>query len=75
MFDTQPPPDDDPLWGLEQVLITPHVAGITGDSMRRMGDGASRAVASLLRGELPPHCLSPQVLPAFEQRYREQFGR
>jgi D-3-phosphoglycerate dehydrogenase len=73
VFDTQPLPDDDPLWRLEQVLITPHVAGITDDSMRRMGDGAARAVASLLRGELPPHCLNPQVLPAFEQRFRGRF--
>ena len=70
VFDVQPLPDEHPLWAMEQVLITPHIAGITDDSMRRMGEGAARAVASLLRGELPPHCVNPQVQPAFQRRFR-----
>jgi D-3-phosphoglycerate dehydrogenase len=69
VFDVQPLPDEHPLWSLPQVLITPHVAGITDDSMRRMGEGAALAVASLLRGELPPNCINPQALPAFLQRF------
>ena len=36
---------------MPQVLITPHVAGITEDSMIAMGGGAARAVGELLRGE------------------------
>ena len=70
VFDVQPPPEEHPLWAMEQVLITPHVAGITDDSMRRMGEGAARAVASLLRGELPPNCVNPQALPEFQRRRR-----
>ena len=71
VFDVQPLPADHPLWAMEQVLITPHVAGITDDSMRRMGEGAARAAASLLRGELPPNCINPQALPAFLERCRQ----
>jgi D-3-phosphoglycerate dehydrogenase len=70
VFDVQPLPDDHPLWELENVLITPHVAGITDDSMRRMGEGVAVAVAHLLRGELPPHCINPQALDAFHWRRR-----
>ena len=69
VFDAQPLPDGHPLWSMPNVLVTPHVAGITDDSMRRMGEGAARAVASLLRGELPPHCVNPQALPAFQRRF------
>ena len=69
VFDPQPLPDGHPLWSMPNVLVTPHVAGITDDSMRRMGEGAARAVASLLRGELPPHCINPQALPAFLRRF------
>jgi D-3-phosphoglycerate dehydrogenase len=69
VFDPQPLPDGHPLWSMANVLVTPHVAGITDDSMRRMGEGAARAVASLLRGELPPHCINPQALPAFLRRF------
>jgi len=68
VFDSQPLPTGHPLWSMPNVLITPHVAGITDDSMRRMGEGAARAVAVLLRGELPPHCSNPQALPAFRRR-------
>jgi len=68
VVDPQPLPDGHALWSMPNVLVTPHVAGITDDSMRRMGDGAAQAVASLLRGELPPHCINPQALPAFLQR-------
>ena len=71
VFDTQPLPAGHPLWSMAQVLITPHVAGITDDSMRRMGEGAARATASLLRGELPPNCINPQVLPRFVERHRQ----
>ncbi len=74
VFDPQPLPDGHPLWSMPNVLVTPHVAGITDDSMRRMGDGAARAVASLLRGELPPHCINPQALPAFLRRFGARFG-
>ena len=74
VFDTIPLRDDHPYWALENVLITPHVAGITDDSMRRMGEGAARAVASLLRGELPPHCINPQALPAFLRRFGAGSG-
>ncbi len=68
VFDVQPLPDQHPFWQMEQVLITPHVAGITEDSMLRMGHAATRAVARLLQGEVPAHCINPQAVPAFKER-------
>ena len=68
VFDTQPLPEDHPYWQMDQVLITPHVAGITEDSMLRMGFGAALAVEHLLRGEMPPNCINPQAVAAFNQR-------
>src|SRR5690606_32413665 len=29
VFEKEPLPDDDPLWGLETVLLSPHVSGFT----------------------------------------------
>lgn len=68
MFDLQPLSQDHPYRQMEQVLLTPHVAGITEDSMRRMGLGAALAVEHLLRGEVPPNCVNPQAEAAFRQR-------
>jgi D-3-phosphoglycerate dehydrogenase / 2-oxoglutarate reductase len=71
VFDTQPLPDTHPFWQMPQVIITPHVAGLTEDSMIAMGSQAARAVEHLLRGEMPPHCINPEAAPAFELRWRQ----
>ena len=74
VFDTQPLPDSHPLWQLPQVLLTPHVAGLTEDSMLAMGSQAALAVEHLLRGEVPPHCINPEAAAAFAAR-RERAQR
>jgi D-3-phosphoglycerate dehydrogenase len=74
VFDAIPLRDDHPYWEMEQVLITPHVAGITEDSMQRMGHAAVLAVTHLLRGEVPPNCINPQATTAFLQRLESQRG-
>jgi D-3-phosphoglycerate dehydrogenase len=68
VFDVQPLSEDHPYRQMEQVLLTPHVAGITDDSMRRMGQGVALAVEHLLRGELPPHCINSLAEAAFRAR-------
>jgi D-3-phosphoglycerate dehydrogenase len=68
VFDVQPLREDHPYRQMEQVLLTPHVAGITDDSMRRMGLGVALAVEHLLHGDVPPHCVNPQAVAAFRLR-------
>lgn len=70
VFDAQPLRPDHPFWQMPQVLVTPHAAGVSVDSMRAMGLGAVEAVECLLRGECPTHCVNPQALPAFTARVR-----
>ena len=68
VFDVQPLGKDHPYRQMEQVLLTPHVAGITEDSMRRMGLGVVIAVEFLLRADVPPNCINPQAEAAFRLR-------
>jgi D-3-phosphoglycerate dehydrogenase len=72
VYDSVPLPDDHPLWTLADaganLLLTPHVAGISDDSMRAMGEGVVAAAASLLRGEVPANCINPEAVPAFHAR-------
>jgi hypothetical protein len=37
--------------------------------MVAMGTSAVNAVQHLLRGQMPPHCVNPQALPAFLRRH------
>lgn len=69
VFDTQPLPAGSPLWALENVILTPHMAGITADSMLRMGSIAADETLRVLSGALPLNFCNPEVLPAYRARF------
>ncbi|WP_164662230.1 D-isomer specific 2-hydroxyacid dehydrogenase family protein [Tropicibacter sp. Alg240-R139] len=70
VFSSQPLPSDHPLMVLNNVILTPHMAGITEESMRRMGEGVVKEARLILSGELPDNFCNPAV----ESAYREKFG-
>jgi D-3-phosphoglycerate dehydrogenase len=70
VFVTQPLPPDHPYLTFDNVLITPHMAGITEESMMRMGTGAAAEVVRILAGDLPVNLRNPEAVPA----YRARFG-
>lgn len=36
VFETEPLPEDSPLWGMDEVVVTPHVAAMTADYYERI---------------------------------------
>ncbi|PRX98038.1 hydroxyacid dehydrogenase [Allonocardiopsis opalescens] len=54
VFTAEPPPADNPLLSAGGAVLTPHLAGQTHGSMRRMAMGAADAVITVLRGGRPP---------------------
>jgi D-3-phosphoglycerate dehydrogenase len=63
VLEQEPPDPDNPLFGMENVVVTPHVASATTrmrpETRRRVG----REVALVLRGRWPMSCVNPTVLP------------
>jgi D-3-phosphoglycerate dehydrogenase / 2-oxoglutarate reductase len=53
VFDVQPLPDDSPLFGCPNLLLTPHAAGITASSSRAMSIGAAKEMVRILKGQRP----------------------
>ncbi len=69
VFEPEPPPPDHPLLSLDNVLVTPHIAGVTSVTMRKLARGAAQQVLQVLRGERPPRLVNPEVWEGFLQRY------
>jgi D-3-phosphoglycerate dehydrogenase len=61
VHDKQPLTGEEPVFDAPNLLLTPHVAGITATSMRAMSEGAVATVLALLRGERPSNVVNPQV--------------
>ena len=53
VFSKEPPPADHPLFGLENVILTPHLAGSTRESGARIKTMALDNIARAIRGEKP----------------------
>ncbi len=55
VFDTEPPLPDNPLFGLDNVILTPHVAGNTEAALRRMASGVATQIIDVLAGRPAAH--------------------
>jgi len=53
---------DHPLAGLRNVLLTPHVAGVTEEGMMGMARSSAEDILRVLRGERPKYPVNPEVL-------------
>lgn len=53
VFDQEPPPDDHPLFGLANVVVTPHNAALTREATIRMALHAAQGIDEVLGGKPP----------------------
>lgn len=63
VFEVQPLAPDHPLLACPNLLLTPHVAGTTRTSLRRMAVGSAEAMLAILRGARPDNLANPEVWP------------
>lgn len=66
----QPLPPEHAFFGLENVILTPHMAGITEESMLRMGQGVVHETTRILAGERPGNFCNPEVWDAHLRKFR-----
>lgn len=61
VHDRQPLVADDPVFDAPNLLLTPHVAGVSATSLLAMSQGAVDTTLALLRGERPANVVNPEV--------------
>jgi len=62
VFDPEPPQKNSPLFDLENVVLTPHLASFTDQGRRRMGLMVVEDVIKVLKGESPKYCANSDMI-------------
>lgn len=69
VFSTQPLAPEHPYFRQDNVIVTPHVAGITEQSMMRMGIGAAAEAIRVMEGGLPVNLRNAEVVEHYRRRF------
>src|ERR1700674_89439 len=70
----EPPPPDHPLLQFDNVLASPHTAGVTREARENMGRIAAEQMLDALDGKRPPRLINPEVWPGYVKRFERAFG-
>ena len=63
VMESASPPADHPLFGMGNVIVTPHVAFLSQQSVLELEVRTARATVDVLRGRMPEFLVNPSVLP------------
>jgi len=61
VFDPEPPDLSQPLYRHERVIVTPHAAFLSEESLRDLRTRASKQIAEVLQGRRPENVVNPKV--------------
>ncbi|HET6305987.1 MAG TPA: hydroxyacid dehydrogenase [Rhodopila sp.] len=74
VWEDEPPPSDHPLLRFDNVLVSPHTAGITRQSRHNIAKIAAEQMLDILDGKKPPRLLNPEVWPTYRDRFARILG-
>ena len=74
VFDEEPPGPGHPLMQFQNVLMTPHAAGITDVCNYKMAKWAAEQWIELLNGRRPPRLVNPACWDAYVERHTRVIG-
>ncbi len=70
----EPPVADHPLMAFDNVIVSPHTAGVTHEARRNMGKIAAEQLLAALDGRQPERLINPQAWPTYSARFERAFG-
>ena len=62
VYEKEPPEIDNPLFRLENVIVTPHSAGLTKDTVARLAAGAALNILNVFEGRRPSYSPNWELL-------------
>jgi D-3-phosphoglycerate dehydrogenase len=74
VFMEEPPPTDHPLMAFENVIVSPHNAGITHEAMANVALVSADQWIDILDGRVPPRMINPEAWPKYSARFEKILG-
>lgn len=74
VFHDEPPDPDHPLLKLDNVVASPHTAGITVEATRDIAFATAEQWITIFAGKVPPRLINPDAWPAYADRFAARFG-
>jgi D-3-phosphoglycerate dehydrogenase len=74
VWSKEPPPSQHPLLQFDNVLASPHTAGVTKEARENMGRIAAEQILDAFDGKRPPRIINPEVWPDYAKRFERAFG-
>ena len=74
VWSKEPPPPEHPLLQFDNVLASPHTAGVTKEARANMGRIAAEQMLDALDGKRPPRIVNPEAWPKYTERFKRAFG-
>jgi D-3-phosphoglycerate dehydrogenase len=74
VWSKEPPPSEHPLLQFDNVLASPHTAGVTKEARENMGRIAAEQILDAFDGKRPPRIINPEVWPDYAKRFERAFG-
>lgn len=62
VFEEEPPRDDNPLFRMENVILSPHNAALTDRALLAMALDSAQGVKDFLEGKVPQYLCNPEIL-------------
>jgi D-3-phosphoglycerate dehydrogenase len=74
VWSKEPPQPDHPLLKYDNVIASPHTAGVTREARANMAKYAAEQLVMILDGKRPPRIINADVWPAYSKRFERTFG-
>jgi len=74
VFTLEPPAPDHPLLQFDNVVVTPHSAGITAEATRSIAIATAEQWETIFSGGVPPRLVNPDAWPTYSKRFEKRLG-
>jgi D-3-phosphoglycerate dehydrogenase len=74
VFHDEPPDPSHPLLTLDNVVASPHTAGITDEATRHIALATAEQWLTIFAGKVPPRLLNPHAWPEYRDRFEARLG-